>query len=85
MIREGKVRPSSSPMGSPILIVPKPNEKGLRLCVDYRHLNQNTVKDMTSLPMMQELQDTLKGAELNTIIDLKAGCHLIQILLGDEK
>jgi len=35
MIREGNVRPSSSPMGSPILFVPKLNGKGLRLCVDY--------------------------------------------------
>jgi hypothetical protein len=35
MIKEGKVRPSSSPIGSPILFVPTPNGNGLRLGVDY--------------------------------------------------
>jgi len=77
MIREGKVRPSSSPIGSPILFVPKPNRKGSRLCVDYRHRNQNTVKDKTPLPIMQELQDRVKGADFITKVDLKSGHHLI--------
>jgi len=35
MEKSGKIRPSTSPAGSPILLVPKPNGKGLRLCVDY--------------------------------------------------
>ena len=35
MIKEKKIRPSSGSVGSPILFVPKPNGKGLRLCVDY--------------------------------------------------
>jgi hypothetical protein len=34
---------------------------------------------------MQELQDRLKGAEYITKIDLKAGFHLIRMLLGHEK
>jgi hypothetical protein len=34
MIKEGKIRPSSSPAGSPVLLVPKPGGRGLRLCVD---------------------------------------------------
>jgi len=42
MIREKKIRPSSSSVGSLILLVPKPNGKGLRVCVDYRHLNDHT-------------------------------------------
>jgi hypothetical protein len=85
MIRERKVRPSSSPVESPILFVPKPNGKGLRLCVDYRNPNQNTVKDKTPLPIMQELQDRLKGANFITKVDLKSGFHLIRMLLGHEK
>jgi hypothetical protein len=85
MIREGKVRPSSSPIESPILFVPKPDGKGLRLCLDYRHVNLNMVKDKTPLPIMQEFQDRLKGANYITKIDLKAGIHLIQMLLGYEK
>jgi hypothetical protein len=45
MIREGRVRPSSSLIGSPISVVSKTNGQGLRFCVDDRHLNQNTIKD----------------------------------------
>jgi len=55
MIKEGKIRPSSSTVGSPILFVPKPNGRGLRLCIDYRHLNDYTKKDKTPLPIMEEL------------------------------
>ena len=55
MIREKKIRPSSSSVGSRILFVPKPNGKGLRLCVDYRHLKDHTKKDKTPLPIMDEL------------------------------
>lgn len=60
MIQQGTVRPSSSPIGSPILFVPKPHGKLLRLCVDCRHLNQNTVKDKTPLPIMQEFKICLR-------------------------
>jgi len=35
MERTGKIQRSTSSAGSPILFVPKPNGKGLRLCVDY--------------------------------------------------
>jgi len=43
MERTGKIRRSTSPAGSPILFIPKPNGRGLRLCVDYRALNRITV------------------------------------------
>jgi len=85
MIKEGKVRQSSSPVGSPILFVPKPNGKGLRLCVDYRHLNQHTVKDRTPLPIMDELKQRINGANFITKIDFKAGFHLMRMALGHEK
>jgi hypothetical protein len=53
IICKGKVRPSTSPIDSPILFVPKPHGNGLRLCVDYQHFNQNRVKDKTPLPVTQ--------------------------------
>jgi len=43
MERTGKIRCSTSPTRSPILFVPKPHERGLRLCVDYRALNKITI------------------------------------------
>jgi hypothetical protein len=85
MIKEEKVRQSSSPVGSPILFVRKPSGKGLRLCVDYRHLNKQTVKDKTPLPIMDELKQRINGANFITKIHCKAGFHLMRMALGHEK
>jgi len=85
MIKEGKVRQSSSPVGSPMLFIPKPSGKGLRLCVDYRHLNKHTVKDKTPLPIMDQLKQRLNGADFITKINFKAGFPLMRMALGHEK
>ena len=84
MLRTGKIRRSTSPAGSPILFVPKPNGKGLRLCVDYRALNRITIPNRYPLPLMQELQDQVQGARWFTKLDLKNGFNLICIREGDE-
>jgi hypothetical protein len=57
MLRMGKIRCSTSSAGSPILFVPKPGGRGLRLCVDYRGINKVTIPNRYPLPLMQELQD----------------------------
>jgi len=85
MIKEGKIPPSSSMVGSPILLVPKHNSQGLRLSVNYRHVNDYTKTDRTPLPIMEELQSRLRGATHITKIDLKSGFHLIRMPLGHEK
>jgi hypothetical protein len=85
MSEEGKIRPSSSTIGSPILFVPKPNGRGVRLCINYRHLNDYTKKDKTPLPIMEELSACVKGATHITKINLKSGVYLIQMTLGHEK
>ena len=63
MEENGKIQRSTLAAGSPILFVPKPNRKGLRLCVDYRRLNKTTVPNCYPLPLMQELQDQVQGAQ----------------------
>jgi uncharacterized membrane protein len=84
MLAEGKIRPSKSPAGAPILFVPKPEGRGLRLCVDYRGLNRVTIMNRFPLPLMNELQDRIQGARLFTKLDLKNGYNLIRIKAGDE-
>jgi transposase InsO family protein len=84
MLRTGKIRRSTSSAGSPILFVPKPNGRGLRLCVDYRGINRVTIPNRYPLPLMQELQDRIQGAQWFTKMDLKNGFHLIRIREGDE-
>jgi len=84
MEKTGKIKRSTSPTGSPILFVPKPNGRGLRLCVDYRGLNAVTIPNRYPLPLMQELQDRVRGAQWFTKMDLKNGFNLIRIRAGDE-
>ena len=84
MMRTGKIRRSTSPAGSPILFVHKPNGRGLRLCDDYRGINRVTIPNRYPLPLMQELQDRTQGAQFFTKMDLKNGFHLIRIREGDE-
>lgn len=83
MIAQGKIQPSKSPAGAPILFVPKPNGK-LRLCVDYRALNDVTIKNRYPLPLMNELRDRVAGARIFTKLDLRDGYYLIRIKKGDE-
>jgi len=84
MLKNGKIWPSTSPAYSPILFVPKPNGRGLRLCVDYRGLNRITIPNRYLLLLMQELQDRVQGAQWFTKMDLKNGLNLIHIQEGDE-
>jgi hypothetical protein len=63
----------------------QPTGEAVRLCVYYRHLIQNTIKDKTPVTIMQELQDRLRGVDMITKIDLKVGFYLIQMVLGLEK
>jgi hypothetical protein len=53
---------SSSPWGAPILFV-KNKDGSMRLCVDYRALNEVTIKNKYTLPRIDDLFDQLKGAK----------------------
>jgi hypothetical protein len=84
MLRTGKIQRSTSSVGAPILFVPKPSGRGLRLCVDYRGINRITIPNRYPLPLMQELQDRVRGATMFTKLDLKSGFALIRMKEGDE-
>jgi hypothetical protein len=77
------IRRSESPAGYPIIFVPKKNGE-LRLCVDYRKLNDITVKNRYPLPNITELRDRLSHAKVFTALDLRDGYHLIRIKKGEE-
>jgi transposase InsO family protein len=77
------IRPSESPAGYPVLFVPKKNGK-LRLCVDYRKLNDITIKNRYSLPNIKELRDRLAHAKIFTSLDLRGAYNLIRMKEGEE-
>jgi hypothetical protein len=50
--RSGFIRLRSSPWGAPVLFLEK-KDKSLRMCVDYRSLNEVTIKNKYPLPRME--------------------------------
>lgn len=82
-LAKGFIRPSTSPAGSPILFVRK-KDGSLRLCVDYRGLNNVTIKNRYPLPLVPEALDRLRCAKIFTKLDLRSGYNLVRIKEGDE-
>ena len=69
LLEKGYIRLSSSPWGAPVLLVEK-KDGTLRMCVDYRSLNEVTIKNKYPLPMINDLFDQLEGASVFSKIDL---------------
>jgi hypothetical protein len=78
----GYIRPSSSPWGAPVLFVQK-KDGSQRMCVDYRSLNDVTVKNKYPLPRIEDLFDQIRGARVFSKIDLRSGYHQIKIRPSD--
>ena len=74
LLNIGFIRLSTSPWGAPVLFIKKHDET-LRLCTDYRRLNQVTVKNKYPLPQIDDLFDQFKGSKYYTKIDLRTGYH----------
>jgi hypothetical protein len=79
-LKDGILEVSQSPYGAPVLFVPKPNGRGLRLYVDYRALNSITVKNRCTIPRIDDLLDAVAGSQYFTSLDLTSGYHQILIL-----
>ena len=77
------ITPSSSPFGSPILLVKKKNDT-MRMCVDYRGLNDITVKNTFPIPCIDDLHDQFAHAKYFTKLDLFTGYHQIPIKPSDQ-
>ncbi len=79
----GFIRPSSSPAGAEFFFLAK-KDGSLRPCIDYRGLNNITVKNTYPLPLMSSAFERLQGASIFTKLDLRNAYHLVHIREGDE-
>jgi len=79
----GIIRPSSSPLGAGFFFVGK-KDGSLRPCIDYRGLNQITVKNKYPLPLLASAFEPVQGATVFTKLDLRNAYHLLRIREGDE-
>ena len=72
MLTGGQIEASDSPWSSPVVLVTK-KDGGTRFCVDYRQLNDATIKDAYPLPRIDDTLDMLAGKQWFSTLDLASG------------
>ncbi|XP_055362214.1 retrovirus-related Pol polyprotein from transposon 412 [Betta splendens] len=83
LLSAGIIGESESPFSSPIVVVRK-KDGDVRLCVDYRKLNLQTIKDAYALPLLEESFSVLAGSKWFSVMDLKAGYYQIEMNNEDK-
>lgn len=78
LLDAGMIRASVSEYAAPVLFAPKKDGK-LRLCIDYRLLNAQTVRDRFPTPTAADLISSTAGGRLFSKIDLLAGFHQLRV------
>jgi len=79
----GLIRSASSPVGAGFFFVTK-KDLSLRPCIDFRGLNNITVKNKYPLPLIDSAFEPLQGATIFSKLDLRNAYHLVRIREGDE-
>jgi hypothetical protein len=82
LLEKGYIRPCTSPWAAPVLFVEKKDDTK-RMCIDYRSLNEVTIKNKYPLPIIEDLFDQLRGASVFSKIDLRSGYHQLRIRPSD--
>lgn len=79
----GIIVPSISKWSCPVICVPKPNGD-VRLCMDYRRLNQITSQDVYPLPNIEHLVQRVAKARFITTMDLTKGYYQLPLRAEDQ-
>jgi hypothetical protein len=83
LVDAGIVQDSVSDYASPVLLVKKKNGK-YRLCVDYRALNNKTIKERYPMPIIEDQISRLADKKYFTALDLASGYYQIPISLDSR-
>ncbi|KAG7665840.1 uncharacterized protein J8A68_000666 [[Candida] subhashii] len=84
LLKNGFIQKSHSRFASPTILVPKPDHS-TRLCIDYRQLNTNTVKDKFPLPIIEGLLEYLHDCKCFSKLDLSQGYYQVAIAPEDRE
>ncbi|GFU31622.1 retrovirus-related Pol polyprotein from transposon 297 [Trichonephila clavipes] len=80
LLEKDIIEECESPYGAPVVLIPKPNNQ-FRLCIDYRKLNEVTVRDTYPLPRMDDLMQEAKHTTYISTIDLKSGYYQVNLIM----
>ena len=78
MLHQGVIRESNSPWSSPVVMVKK-KDSSWRFCINFRKLNERTVKDAYPLPRIDETLEALAGSRFFSTLDLASGYWQVEV------
>ncbi|KAE8287194.1 Retrovirus-related Pol polyprotein from transposon opus Protease [Larimichthys crocea] len=84
LLDSGVIRESESPFASPIVVLRK-KDGSVRLCIDFRKLNLQTIKDAYALPNLEEVFSLLTGSKWFSVLDLKSGYYQVEMEEADKQ
>lgn len=84
MADRGIIEPCHGPRPFPVVLIPKPKDNSIIFCIDYRRLNDVTIKDSHPLLRIDDTLDPLSGAKLFSVLDLKSAYWNVKIAEKDK-
>ena len=78
MMQNGNIRPSNSPWAHNVILVKKP-DGGTRFVINYRPLNEVTIKDAYPMPNIREIVDKMRGAKYFCKMDMASASWAVPV------